>query len=185
MWWILLGTWKYRSELIIALHLLSKIRKSAQEITREYIRKRIETKLKSQILIVSLEIGLFLGAFFLNQNFPSLGSRLVASSILWLVTLYNIRELFFSTIPEIRSLHSLLKSRIGYAAKYLLEVSLVTELMQLNVVFLCLCLIFGISTRTVIGTYFSYTKPWAQWIHSGHASSVARPGKGKRVRGGI
>jgi DNA polymerase-3 subunit alpha len=64
------------------------------------------------------------------------------------------------TIPELKSIYRLLRGKTGFALKYFLEVSLVTELMQLNLVFLVLCLTAGISSRTVLGMAFSYLRPW-------------------------
>ena len=165
MLWLFSGLWAYKAEIILAVQVLAALRKTAQEITRDYIRKKIETKLKRSLAIVGVEIALLLLALYGTTRFPSLGARLAASFILWAVTIYNVLELTLITIPELRALNRTLKSKVGYAVKYILEISLVNELMHLNIVFLVFCLVAGISSRTAIGTAFSYTKPWAELFH--------------------
>src|SRR5438067_1033559 len=100
--------WLYRTEILLAIQLLAKLRKSAQQITRDYIRRKVSTKLKESIALVGTQIGLFFLAFVLNDAYPSIESRLVASVILWTVTVYNVTSFFFLTIPEIRALHQTL-----------------------------------------------------------------------------
>lgn len=164
MLWLLRGVWAYRAEIALAVQVLAALRKSARELTRDYIHQKVKTKLKHSLLVVAAQILILAGAFWLNREAPSLGSRLIASAILWAITLFNLFELVFKTIPELRSLHRTLKGKVGYALKYLLEISLVTELLRLNVVFMAVCLAMGISSRTVIGHSFSYLKPWQELL---------------------
>ena len=166
MMWLLRGLWVYKSEILLIIQVLSALRKTAAEITREYIRRKVSMGLKRSLAIVTVEIALFLFALFLNETYPSLAARLTASAILWVITLYNACELCFVTIPEIRAFNRLVRGRVGYAIRYVLEISLLSELMQMNVVFLVLSLVLGISTRTVVGIPFSYTKPWIDLISS-------------------
>lgn len=167
--------WVYRGEIILAIQLLAKLRRSAQQMARDYIRRKIETKLKQSIAVVLFQIGLFVAAIALDDLYPSLFSRLAASTVLWAVTLYNVTCFVFLTIPEVRTLHQTMKGKTGYMYKYLLEVSLVTELLRLNILFLAICLVLGISTRTFIGAAFSYTKPWKQLVQSAPLHPRRRP----------
>ena len=148
---MLRGVWVYRTEILLAVQVMAALRKSAQEIAREYIRKKIKTKLKHSLGVVGFQVAVLLSVLFLNRELPSLASRLLASLILWGITVYNLLELTLVTIPELRSLHRTLKGKVGYALKYLLEVSLVTELLRLNILFLAICLVLGISSRTSWG----------------------------------
>lgn len=157
--------WRYRAEITLAVQFLAAIRKSAKEATQEYIQKKIREKLRRQLTIVFIEIGLLAFAYGMTQWFPGEGSALFASAALWAVTLYNLFELLFHTIPEIRAVHRQLRGKVGYALKYVLEISLVTELMQLNIVFLAICVGLGVSTRTYVGSRFSYLKPWKALSH--------------------
>lgn len=166
MTWLFRSVWDYRNEIILAVQLLKKLRRSAAEVTREYIRRQVETRLRHAIFIVLSQGLLFLAAYWLVSKYPSTGTRCFASLVLWSVTLFNLSELLLITIPEIMALHRTLKGKVGYTLKYLLEVSVVTECLRFNVVFLAICLATGISTRTVIGTRFSYVKPWKQLIAS-------------------
>lgn len=164
---VLARVWTYREEILLAVQLLNKMRKSAAQITREYIRRQIRTKLRHAIHVVLAQISLFVTAYWLVTSFPSPGTRCFASLVLWGVTIYNLTELLFITIPELHALHRTLRSKVGYTVKYFLEVSLVTECLRFNVVFLAVCLALGVSTRTAIGSRFSYVKPWAQLIAYG------------------
>jgi len=164
MLWLLKGAWMYRSEIVLLIQVLSKLRKSAREFTRDYIRKQMETRLKKQIGVVLGQVGCLVVSFWLTQAAPGLGSELIASTVLWMITVYNLNQLIFSTIPELKALHRALKGKLGYALKYFLEVSLVTELLRLNVLFLALSLALGISTRTVVGSAFSYFDPWVKLV---------------------
>ncbi len=42
MIWLLHRAWRYRNEIYLAMQLLSAMRKTAAELTREYIRQRIQ-----------------------------------------------------------------------------------------------------------------------------------------------
>lgn len=182
MLWLIQGIWEYRAELALAIQVIAALRKTAQEITRDYIRKKIATKLKESLLVVGGQISLLLIVLFWNTQEPSLAARLVASCVLWVMTAYNLSYLVLVTIPELRALHRTLKGKVGYALKYLLEISLVTELMRLNVLILVFCLAVGISSRTYLGTCFSYTKPWVQ-LFGGHARIRSRPALQSHGRG--
>ena len=162
MIWLFKGIWSYRSEIVIALKVLAALRRTAAEITQEYIRNTIKTRLKRSLAVVAFELFLLLFSLLLNSVDPSLPSRLLASFILWGVTLYNLGDLLFITIPEIYEVNRMLKSKMGYAAKYLFEISVINELMKFNIVFLFVCLALGISTRTLVGSYFSYFQPWKE-----------------------
>src|SRR5690606_16697687 len=140
--------------------LLEKMLKTAPRATPEYIRRRIETRLRRQTLVVLLELGVLVLAYGLNRMNPTLFDRTFASLVLWSITLYNLYELFFSTIPELREVHRLLRGKVGYTLKHFLKVSLVTELMEGNLLFLSLCLILAVSSRTALGSAFSYFEPW-------------------------
>ncbi len=171
--WIFQRLWTYRNEIFLAIQVLSALRKTAQEFARDYIRKQVETRLRKQIWVVLGQIALLGLAFLLTQVSPGLPSVLLASMSLWVLTIFNLYQLIFSTIPELVALHRTLKGKIGYAMKYFLEVSVVTELLRLNVLFLFVCLALGISTRTVVGAAFSYCDPWVKlWNGTAHSSRL-------------
>ena len=152
--------WRYRWEIAAAAKFISQLRKTAREATREYIRRRIEQKLVKQIIILGFQILALVLAYVLYRKWPTLWMRLFASSILWGITLYNLRDLITQTIPELIQVRRALKGKVGYALKYFLEISLVTELMEGNVLFLFLCVGLGISSRTWLGYAFAYFEPW-------------------------
>ena len=162
MWGALAGVWKFRSEIVLGFQLLGALRKSAREIAREYIRRRIEAQLKHSLVAVAFQIGILAIVWLLDDRLGTLYTRLLASSALWVVSIYNAAVLIGRTIPEMRSLRRTLRSRSGYALKYLLQVSIATELMQWNALFLFFCLSGAISSRTLIGAAFSYFDPWLE-----------------------
>jgi len=156
--------WKYRSEIILAAQFLRALRKTAQETAREYIKRRAKQKLKRQILVLSAQILLFLVAYQWCRVDKSLGPRLFASTVLWVVTLYNLFDWIFFTIPELLEVRRQLRGKVGYAFKYFLGVSVVTELMEGNILFLAFCVFVGLSSRTLIGITFQYVEPWAKFF---------------------
>ncbi len=156
--------WKYRTEIILAAQLLKALRKSAQETARDYIKRRAKQKLKRQIAILSAQVLLFLIAYAWCRQDSSLAPRLFASAVLWAVTLYNLVDWIFFTIPELIEVRRALRGKVGYAFKYLLGVSVVTELMEGNIFFLAFCVFLGLSSRTLIGITFQYFEPWAKFF---------------------
>ena len=157
-------TWKYRNELILAAQVLAKLRKNAQEYARDYIKKRMRDQLVRQIVIVSFEAALLLAAHWVTKDDPSLVNRLFSSSVLWAITLYNLFHLFLFTIPEIKSVYRAIRGKTGFALKYFLGVSVVTELMEMEIVFLAICVVLALSGRGAAMHGFSYLEPWRQLL---------------------
>lgn len=158
------AVWKYRSEIILAAQLLNTLRKTAREAARDYIKRRAKKKLKRQIFILSSQILLFLIAYGWCRQDRSLLPRLFASAVLWGVTLYNLIDWIFFTLPELHAVHRALRGKMGYAFKYFLGVSVATELMEGNILFLAFCVFLGLSTRTLLGITFQYFEPWVRLI---------------------
>jgi hypothetical protein len=156
--------WKYRTEILLAAQLLNALRKTARETAREYIRRRAKEKLTRQILVLSSQVILFLVAYLWCRQDRSLAPRLFASTVLWGVTLYNLFDWIFFTIPELLAVRRALKGKIGYAFKYFLGVSVATELMEGNILFLAFCVFLGLSSRTLLGITFQYFEPWAKFF---------------------
>ncbi len=154
--------WKYRSEIILAAQLLNTLRKTAREAARDYIKRRARQKLKRQIVVLASQVLLFLIAYGWCRQDRTLAPRLFASAVLWGVTLYNLVDWIFFTIPELVAVHRALRGKMGYAFRYFLGVSVATELMEGNILFLAFCVFLGLSTRTLIGITFQYVEPWAK-----------------------
>lgn len=165
--------WIYRTEILLAIQILQKMRKTAQEVAREYVRRKVETKLKQSLMTVGGQILVLVALYYFNEDMPGLFARCIASLALWGITLFNLGQLTLITIPELRALYRLLRGKTGYALKFFLEVSLVTELLRLNVLFLAFCLVMGISGRTAVGNNFSYLRPW-QELWEGHPPTAPR-----------
>lgn len=163
---VLSGAWRHRVAILLAAQLASKLWKTAQEFTREYIRFRVKQKLKRQCLIIALEIAALLSAGYACRAWPGEMSLALASLVLWTVTLYNAYDLFFLTIPELQAVYRALKGRVGFTLRHLLQVSVATELMEWNVIFLSVSLFLGFSSRTYLATAFSYTEPWLTWLRA-------------------
>ncbi len=160
MLWLAHSIWKFRGEILLGIQLVAAARRKARDVAREYIRTRVARELKRSILRVLLQIAALSAAYAADLHFQTLASRLAASAVLWGVTLYNAVTLCTSSIPELLEVRRLLRSRTGYAVKYLLQVSLVSELLRWNLVFLALCLVAAWSSRTWLGASFSFVEPW-------------------------
>ena len=162
MLWIAKALWVYRTEIYVGVQLLNALRRSAKEAAEAYVRNRFKQQLTRSVRTMVAQVLLLGGAVWLVQAEPRLASRLVASVILWWMTAYNVVVLFFISIPELKAVHRSLKSKRGYALRYFLQVSVVTELMQGSAIWLTLCLAVGWSGRTFFGAHLSYWKPWAE-----------------------
>lgn len=161
---ILSVLWKHRTSLILAGKLASEVWKTAKQLTREYVRQLVRKKLKRQILIISLEISCFVAAHALVMKVPGLSSRLLASTVLWGMTLYNLYDLIWVTVPELRHVYKTLKGRLGYTVKYFLEISIVNELLEWNILFLAFCFFLAFSSRTYLAASFDYVAPWLEGL---------------------
>lgn len=158
------GLWQYRAEILLAVQFLNKLRKTARESARDYIKRRARQKLKRQIVVLSSQVLLFLIAYAWCLEDRTLAPRLFASGVLWGVTIYNLVDWIFFTIPELMAVRRALRGKIGYAFKYFLGVSVATELMEGNIFFLAFCVFLGLSTRTLLGITFQYFEPWAKFF---------------------
>jgi hypothetical protein len=165
MLWMVHSAWRYRKEILLGIGVVSELRKTARDFTRDYIRRRVKQGLVTGIALILFQVVLLLGALLFVAVRPSLLSRLVASSLLWAITLYNLTRFFTATIPELRAVRKTLKSKIGYTLKYVLRISLATELMQWNLILPLICLAIAALTRSAIGTNVSFFAPWVQAFH--------------------
>lgn len=160
--WVAHSAWRYRKELVAGVQVVAEMRKSAKDFTREYIRRRVKQGLVTGLAQVLFQIVLLLGALLLVVAQPTLFSRLVASTVLWAITGYNLYRFFTHTIPELKAVRRTLrsKSKRGMVLKYFLRISIVTELIQWNLLLPAVCLFTAILTRSAIGTNVSFVRPW-------------------------
>jgi hypothetical protein len=165
MLWIAKALWVYRTEIYVGVQLLNALRKSAKQASEAYIRERFRQQISRSLWSMAIQIVLLGAALGLVESQPGLFSRLIASTVLWWITVYNLAMMFFVSIPELRAVHKSLKSKRGYALKYFLKISVVTELMQGSAIWLTLCFLIGWSSRSFLGAHISYWKPWAElWL---------------------
>lgn len=162
MLWIATSAWRYRTEILSLVKLVSDMRKSARDFTREYLRKRVRETLAFSMASVLFQICLLLAALLCVAAKPSLLMRMGASVVLWTITLWNLYRFVRITIPEIRAVRKSLRSKTGYTVRYLLRISLVTELLEWNLLLPAVCLGVAIATRSILGTGVSYFGPWLE-----------------------
>lgn len=159
------SAWRYRKEILLGIQVVSELRKSARDFTREYIRRRMREGLVAGLALVLFQIALLLAALLFVAVRPSLFSRIAGSTILWGITVYNLYRFFFSTVPELMAVRKTLRGKMGYALKYFLRISLVTELLQWNLLLPALCMAIAIFTRSALGSGVSYVQPWLAAFH--------------------
>jgi hypothetical protein len=162
MWGVLYGIWTYRNEILLGAQFLASMRRTAREIAREYIRRRIAARLRRSLAAVGLQLGILALAWALDSRFGTLQTRLLASGALWGITLYNALVLLRSTVPELRSLRRTLRTKPGYSPRYLWQVAIVIELMQWNSALPIMCFFLASSSRRTLGASFSWIDPWAR-----------------------
>ncbi len=160
MGWIIKVIWSYRNEIVLTLQLLEKMRKSAAETAAEYIRIQIRKSLVKGLASLAFQISLLFVAHKLYQYRRTLHSELYASSVLWLITLNNLFQFFFFSLPELRGLYKVLRGKVGFTLKHFLGVSVVTEITRPHLLILIFCLGLGIGSRSQMARSFSYFEPW-------------------------
>jgi hypothetical protein len=158
------GIWRYRSEILLAVQFLNTLRKTAREAARDYIKRRAREKLTRQVFVLASQVTLFVIAYLWCRVDRTLPPRLFASAVLWAVTLYNLVDWVFFTIPELLAVRRALRGKVGYAFKYFLGVSVATELMEGNLLFLAFCVFLGVSSRTLLGLTFEFVSPWVKFF---------------------
>jgi len=164
MTWLLRAVWSYRNEILLTIQLLEKMRKTAAETAREYIRIQVRKSLLKGLLGLAFQILLLGLAHQLNGYKPGLESQLYASAVLWLITLNNLFQLFFFTVPELKGVYRMLRGKVGFTMKHFLGVSVVSELTHPNLITLAACFALGWGSRTQLSQSFSYFEPWLRWF---------------------
>ncbi len=160
MLWLVHSAWRYRKGILLGVAVVAELRKTAKDFTKEYIRRRVKEGLALGMALVLAQVVLLMGALLLVALHPTLLTRLIGSAVLWVLTVYNLHRFFTATIPELFAVRKTLKGKMGYAMKYFLRISLITELLQWNLLMPALCLIVAAATRTGLGMRLSYFVPW-------------------------
>ena len=163
MIWIFRAAWSYRNEILLTIQLLDKMRKTAAETAREYVRIQVRKSLVKGLLSLAFQILLLALAHQLNRYRPGLPSQLYASTVLWLITLNNVFQFFFFSLPELKGVYRMLRGKVGFAMKYFLEVSIVSEITRPHLILLAVCLVLSVGSRTQMSKSFAYFDPWVRW----------------------
>ncbi len=160
MIWLVKAAWSYRNEILLTIQLLEKMRKTAAETAREYVRIQVRKSLLKGLMSLLFQLLLLALAHQLNVYRPGRQSELYASVVLWLITLNNLFQFFFFAVPELKGVYRMLRGKVGYALKYFLGVSVVSELTRPHLILLAVCLALGIGSRTQLARSFAYLEPW-------------------------
>lgn len=138
---------------------------NAREFVRAWIRDQIRARLWKSLVSAGAQLLLLLGAYALVQHDAhSLGSLVVASALLWGITVFNTMKLFRKTIPELLEVRRDLQGLRGYLLRDILKVSLVEEMLQLDLVLLGLCIALATVSRWELQEVFQYIEPWRQLL---------------------
>lgn len=156
---------RHHEEIYQGAKLLAKMWKTARQATQEYIRNRLRNQMARSLKVAGFQLALLGSAIVATVVYPSLFTQILGSLVLWAVTLYNLYGLIWVTIPELIQVHRMLRGKVGYALKYFLKVSVVTELMQGDLLFLGLSIGVAASSRSWLGLNMSYWDPWAQLLN--------------------
>jgi len=164
MIWLFRAAWSYRNEILLTIQLVDKLRKTAAETAREYVRIQVRKSLVKGLLGLGFQLLLLTLAHQLNRYRPGLSSQLYASTVLWLITLNNVFQFCFFSLPELKGVYRMLRGKVGFAMKYFLEVSVVSEITRPHLILLAVCLVLGIGSRTQMSQSFAYFEPWLHWL---------------------
>jgi hypothetical protein len=155
------------SRLVVVLLATLAARAHAREYVRGYIQKLVRVRLRSALVIAIAQVAaLAATAFVVHRCGDPLAGRLVGSSLVWLMLVFNLVRFFGSTLPEIVEARRYLDGPAGYVVRGMLGISVARELVELDLVLLAVCVVLGVHARLHVGSAFHLLAPWQELLAS-------------------
>ena len=137
------------------------VRAYARDFVREYIRKLVRERLRTGVVITVTQLGLLaVTAFTVNRAGSPFGGRLFGSALVWILIAYNVNRFFTSTLPDLAEARRHLSGPLGYVVRDLLGISIVKELVEMELFVLAVCLVLGLYVRLGVSSTFHLLAPW-------------------------
>ncbi|HWE22423.1 MAG TPA: hypothetical protein VG496_00660 [Myxococcales bacterium] len=158
------------SRLLIVAAGAFSARAYARDFVREYIRKLVRERLQTGVAITLVQLGLLaVTAVAVKELGNPLGGRLFGSALVWILIAYNVNRFFSSTLPDIAEARRHLSGPLGYVVRDLLGISIVKELVEMELFVLAVCLLLGLYVRFGVSSTFHLLAPWRELL------SIRRP----------
>src|SRR5918912_1864233 len=135
----------------------------ARDYVRGYIRRMVRERLRTGVAITAAQLALLAAtAFTVHRLRDPLAGRLVGSALVWILIAYNLNRFFTSTSPDILEARRHLAGPLGYVVRDLLGISIVRELVEMELFVLTICLALGMYVRFGVSSRFHLLGPWTE-----------------------
>jgi hypothetical protein len=137
----------------------------ARDFVRAYIRRLVRDRLLTGLfLTVSQLFLLALTAFGVHRLGHPFAGRLLGSALVWLLIAFNLTRFVRNTVPEIAEARRHLAGPLGYVVRGMLGISIVKELVEMELFILAVCLLLGTYVRLGVSSTFQLLAPWEELL---------------------
>ena len=136
-----------------------------RDFVRAYIRRLVRDRLLTGLILTVSQLGLLAATAFCVRRFGDpLAGRLLGSALVWLLIAFNVTRFFRSTLPDIVEARRQLAGPFGYVVRGMLGISIVKELVEMELFILAVCLILGLYVRLGVSSTFHLLAPWQELL---------------------
>ncbi|MFL5312346.1 MAG: hypothetical protein ACJ79H_18080 [Myxococcales bacterium] len=140
----------------------------ARDFVRAYIRQLVRDRLVTGLLLTVTQLALLAATAFCVRRFGNpLAGRLLGSALVWLLIAFNVIRFFRSTLPDIVEARRQLAGPVGYVVRGVLGISIVRELVEMELFVLAVCLVLGLYVRMGVSSTFHLLAPWRELLGGG------------------
>ena len=144
-----------------AITLILDLRESAKSVVKMYLVKKMRKLLIANLALALLNVVVVLILFMVSNLYKEiLIFQLFTSLVCIGLIIFNSYFLITITIPELKNTIKIIKSKKGYALKYLLGITVFDLLIDFKIITLVLLIIFAVGTKWGILGGFSIISPW-------------------------
>jgi len=137
----------------------------ARDFVRAYIRRLVRDRLRTGLVLTVSQLALLAAtAFCVHWLGDPLFGRLLGSALVWLLMAFNVSRFVRNTLPEIAEAQRHLAGPVGYVVREMLGISIVTELVEMELFVLAVCLVLGLYVRLGVSSTFHLLAPWQELL---------------------
>jgi len=139
------------------------LREPARVVVKKYLQKEIKQSLMKNLTLAIVNVGLVIILILMSSFFGDiLFLKLLTSLVCIVLIILNCYFLLSITLPELIKAIRLIKSKRGYALKYLLGLTIGDLLIDFKIVTLALLIILAVGTKWGMLGGFSILSPWQE-----------------------
>ena len=137
----------------------------ARDFVRAYIQRLVRERLRTALSLTVFQLALLAAtAVGVHESGSPLGGRLLGSALVWVLIVFNAARFFGDTLPEIVEARRYLAGPLGYVVRGILGISIVKELVEMELFLLALCLVLGLYARFGVSGTFQLFAPWRELL---------------------